>query len=329
MSSSVILFTNSNQPAEPLDSRQEMGCGRSLVVIEAMAHAMTARDESTHQHAQRVRRYAVALAGEVCLSDTRMIDAIDAAALVHDIGKLGVDDRLLQKPGPLTADEYEQVKQHVTIGADMLTAVSFPGLAIIVRHHHENWDGTGYPDGLRGESIPLGARVLSVVDCYDALTSDRPYRPALLARVRDDDDPGAPRDDVRPGDRGCVSAHRSAAAERGQRGSHRGPSGPGASRVGAACEPNPPHGGGRGEGGMTPQLPHTPTFLELPPQARVYVGAIIAAGAACLIGAAMQLRFEHVGLFAVLLAARGWSPRRRRSSCRSAAASRTCRSRTR
>ena len=179
MSSSVISFTNTNQPAEPLDSRQEMGCGRSLVVIEAMAHAMTARDESTHMHAQRVRRYAVALAGEVCLSDTRMIDAIDAAALVHDIGKLGVDDRLLQKPGPLTADEYEQVKQHATIGADMLTAVSFPGLAVIVRHHHENWDGSGYPDGLRGESIPLGARVLSVVDCYDALTSDRPYRPAL------------------------------------------------------------------------------------------------------------------------------------------------------
>ena len=179
MSSSVISFTTVNQPVETLDSRQEMGCGRSLVVIEAMAQAMTARDESTHKHAQRVRRYAVALAGEVCLSDPRMMDAIDAAALVHDIGKLGVDDRLLQKPGPLTPDEYEKVKQHVIIGADMLTAVSFPGLAVIVRHHHENWDGSGYPDGLRGESIPLGARVLSVVDCYDALTSNRPYRPAL------------------------------------------------------------------------------------------------------------------------------------------------------
>jgi len=180
MSSIVPLCPNVEQPrVERLDSRREMGCGRSLVVIEALGRAMTAHDETTHKHAQRVRRYAVALAGEVCLNDTRMIDAIDAAALVHDIGKLGVADRLLQKPGPLTAEEYEQVKQHVIIGADMLTAVAFPGLAVIVRHHHENWDGTGYPDRLRGEAIPLGARVLSVVDCYDALTSDRPYRRAL------------------------------------------------------------------------------------------------------------------------------------------------------
>ena len=107
------------------------------------------------------------------------MEAIEAAALVHDIGKLGIADRLLQKPGPLSAEEYEQVKQHAAIGADILTAVAFPGLAIIVRHHHENWDGTGYPDGLRREAIPLGARVLSIVDCYDALTSDRPYRRAL------------------------------------------------------------------------------------------------------------------------------------------------------
>jgi HD-GYP domain-containing protein (c-di-GMP phosphodiesterase class II) len=148
-------------------------------MIQALARAMTARDQSTHEHAERVQSYAIALAGEVCLGDDRMIDAIDAAALVHDIGKLGIADRLLQKPGPLTADEYDQVKQHVVIGADILTAVAFPGLAVIVRHHHENWDGTGYPDGLRGEAIPLGARILSIVDCYDALTSDRPYRRAL------------------------------------------------------------------------------------------------------------------------------------------------------
>jgi HD-GYP domain-containing protein (c-di-GMP phosphodiesterase class II) len=152
---------------------------RSLVMIDALARAMTARDQLTHRHAQRVQRYAIALAGEVCLGDDRMMDAIDAAALVHDIGKLGISDRLLQKPGPLTRDEYEQVKQHAVIGADILTAVAFPGLAVIVRHHHENWDGSGYPDGLRGEAIPLGARVLSVADCYDALTSDRPYRLAL------------------------------------------------------------------------------------------------------------------------------------------------------
>src|SRR6185503_9855164 len=89
-------------------------------------------------------------------------------------------DRLLDKPGPLTPDEYDHVKLHAIIGADILSAVAFPGpLAVIVRHHHEIWDGTGYPDGLRGEAIPLGARILSIVDCYDALTSDRPYRRAL------------------------------------------------------------------------------------------------------------------------------------------------------
>ena len=141
---------------------------------------MTARDGFTHQHAQRVQRYAAALAAAACIDDRRMLEAIDGAALLHDIGKLGIPDRLLQKPGPLTPDEYDQVKQHAIIGADILVGDGVPRpLALIVRHHHENWDGTGYPDGLRGEAIPIGARVLAIVDCYDALTSDRPYRRAL------------------------------------------------------------------------------------------------------------------------------------------------------
>lgn len=152
----------------------------SRTIIEALARAMTARDGFTHQHAQRVQRYAAALANEACIRDHRMLQAIDGAALLHDIGKLGIPDRLLHKPGPLTPDEYDQVKQHAIIGADILSAMAFPGpLALIVRHHHENWDGTGYPDGLQGEAIPIGARVLAIVDCYDALTSDRPYRRAL------------------------------------------------------------------------------------------------------------------------------------------------------
>jgi putative nucleotidyltransferase with HDIG domain len=149
-------------------------------MIEALARAMTARDGLTHQHAERVQGYALALAREAGITDYPMLEAIDVAALLHDIGKLGIPDRVLHKPGPLTPDEYEQVKQHVIIGADILSAVTFPGpLAHIVRHHHENWDGTGYPDRLQGEAIPLGARVLAIVDCYDALTSDRPYRRAL------------------------------------------------------------------------------------------------------------------------------------------------------
>ena len=141
---------------------------------------MAARDGSTHEHAERVQGFAVALAREIGVGDLGMLRAIDAAALLHDVGKLGIPDRLLNKPGPLTPDEYAQIKQHAAIGADLLAAVPFSGpLSLIVRHHHENWDGSGYPDGLRGEQIPVGARVLAIVDCYDALTSDRPYRAAV------------------------------------------------------------------------------------------------------------------------------------------------------
>jgi putative nucleotidyltransferase with HDIG domain len=141
---------------------------------------MTTRDSLTQQHSQRVQQWALALAREVGVTDRLILDAIHGASLLHDIGKLGIPDLLLLKPGPLTRDEYERVKEHVTIGADILTAAAFPSpLTLIVRHHHENWDGTGYPDRLQGQAIPVGARVLAVVDCYDALTSDRPYRRAL------------------------------------------------------------------------------------------------------------------------------------------------------
>ena len=193
-----------------------------------------------------------------------MLAAIDAAALLHDIGKLGIPDRLLHKPGPLTPDEYDQVKQHAIIGADILSAMAFPGpLALIVRHHHENWDGTGYPDGLRGEAIPIGARVLAIVDCYDALTSDRPYRRALsheraVAMIR-----RAPRDDVRPGDRGRVSPDRRAAAIRPRQGARRH-----APRTcGSAAT--------AGEGDVSALKSDLPTFALLPSAARAYVVAVV------------------------------------------------------
>jgi putative methionine-R-sulfoxide reductase with GAF domain len=114
------------------------------------------------------------------VTDQNILRAIEAAALLHDMGKLAVPEHILNKPGQLTSAEYERMKLHAPLGADMLSAVDFPYPVVpIVRHHHENWDGSGYPDGLAGERIPIGARVLSVVDCYDALRSHRPYRRAL------------------------------------------------------------------------------------------------------------------------------------------------------
>jgi putative nucleotidyltransferase with HDIG domain len=127
-----------------------------------------------------VRRYARALASRVGIVDEEALRTLETAALFHDVGKLAIPDHVLSKAGPLTPEEYEQVKRHAAIGADLLTGLAFPApLALLVRHHHENWDGTGYPDRLRREDIPAGARALSIADCYDALTSDRPYRRAL------------------------------------------------------------------------------------------------------------------------------------------------------
>ena len=127
-----------------------------------------------------MRLYAIALARQSGIVDTPVLEAIETAALLHDVGKLAIPDDLLDKPGPLTPYEYDRVKQHAAIGADLLAEVAFPGpLAAFVRHHHENWDGSGYPDGQSGIEIPLGARVLALADCYDALTSNRPYRCAL------------------------------------------------------------------------------------------------------------------------------------------------------
>jgi len=181
---SVVHCLN-EQPAQAAgpdgstERRETPAVDRFPRLTDALARTMTARDAQTQQHSQRVQRFALSLAREAGITDSVMLEAIDGAALLHDIGKLGIPDLVLQKPGPLTRNEYNIVKQHVIIGADILAAAAFPGpLALIVRHHHENWDGSGYPDGLRGQAIPVGARVLAIVDCFDALTSDRPYRRA-------------------------------------------------------------------------------------------------------------------------------------------------------
>jgi len=148
--------------------------------LRALSHALAVRDRETHEHAERVRRFAMTLASRAHIGDERLLRALDAGALLHDVGKLAIPDRLLHKPGPLTPSEYDSVKEHAVIGADLLSAISFAGpLAHVVRHHHENWDGSGYPDGRSGYDIPVGARILAIADCYDALTSHRPYRRAL------------------------------------------------------------------------------------------------------------------------------------------------------
>jgi diguanylate cyclase (GGDEF)-like protein/putative nucleotidyltransferase with HDIG domain len=147
--------------------------------IEALALAIEAKDHTTHEHLRRVRVYAVEVGKQLALSEAEL-EALKAAALLHDIGKLAVPEHIISKPGRLTQEEFEKMKIHPVVGAEILERVAFPyPVAPIVRAHHEKWDGTGYPYGLRGEEIPIGARILSAVDCLDALASDRQYRRAM------------------------------------------------------------------------------------------------------------------------------------------------------
>ena len=154
-----------------------------VAAIEALAHAVDAKDEVTHDHTRRVQDQTMRLARALGVEDEGEIQAIKAAALLHDVGKLAIPEHILNKPGRLTPAEYEIMKRHAPIGADILSVIGLPyAVAPIVRHHHENWDGTGYPDGLARDRIPLGSRILAVVDCFDALTSSRPYRPRMQDR---------------------------------------------------------------------------------------------------------------------------------------------------
>ena len=148
--------------------------------IEAFATAVDAKDHVTAGHVRRVQAYCRAVAREFAVSDESSLRALEAAALLHDVGKIGIPEHILNKPGRLTPDEFEVMKHHVAIGTEILSGIAFPFPVVpIVKCHHENWDGTGYPAGVSGEEIPLGARILMVVDCFDALTSDRPYRRAM------------------------------------------------------------------------------------------------------------------------------------------------------
>jgi putative nucleotidyltransferase with HDIG domain len=178
----ILYFTFAVSMGRVEDANRHLGELNHLYMstIETLAMAIDAKDQITHGHIRRVQQYAVTLARQLGVTDSAQISAIEAASLLHDMGKLAVPEYILNKPGRLTPAEFEKMKLHASVGADILSAIPFPYPVVpIVRHHHENWDGTGYPDGLRGTDIPIGARILSVVDCFDALTSDRPYRPRL------------------------------------------------------------------------------------------------------------------------------------------------------
>jgi diguanylate cyclase (GGDEF)-like protein/putative nucleotidyltransferase with HDIG domain len=150
-----------------------------LRTIESLALAIEAKDDTTHAHLRRVQTYALAIGEDLGMRGDQL-EALRAAAILHDIGKLAVPEHIICKPGKLTPEEFEKMKIHPVVGAEILEHVKFPyPVAPIVLAHHEKWNGMGYPYGLKGEEIPLGARILAAVDCLDALASDRQYRRAL------------------------------------------------------------------------------------------------------------------------------------------------------
>ena len=154
--------------------------------IASLAMAIDAKDQYTHGHVNRVQQLVVMIAEKLRWKEGREegVEGLKAAALLHDIGKLAIPEYILNKPSGLTKWEIQKMQTHPAVGAEILETVPFPYEVVpYVRHHHEKWDGTGYPDGLKGEDIPLGARILSVADCYDALRSDRPYRAAMSGEV--------------------------------------------------------------------------------------------------------------------------------------------------
>jgi len=150
-----------------------------LATIEALALAIDAKDQTAQSHIRRVQVYAAGLARALGMPDNE-IQGVKTAALLHDIGKLAVPEHILSKPGPLTQEEFQKIRIHPQVGAEIISGVPFPyPVAPLILSHHERWDGKGYPAGLKGEEIPLGARILSVVDYFDALMSERPYHKAM------------------------------------------------------------------------------------------------------------------------------------------------------
>src|SRR5258706_9918247 len=150
-----------------------------LATIEALALAIDAKDRTGKSHIRRVQVFAAGLARAIGLSENE-VQGVKTAALLHDIGKLAVPEHILSKPGPLTTEEFQKIRIHPQVGAEIIAGVPFPyPVAPLILSHHERWDGKGYPAGMKGDEIPAGARILAVVDYFDALTSERPYHKAM------------------------------------------------------------------------------------------------------------------------------------------------------
>lgn len=159
--------------------RALVGMEAAHAVVTALANAVEAKDAPTERHCERLAMYAARLGGRLGLSAAEL-DAVTYGALLHDVGKIGVPDHVLTKAGPLTQEDWIAVRKHPQIGERICAPLqSFAAFGPIIRHHHERWDGAGYPDGLRGDATSLGARIVGIVDAFDAMTHDRPYRPAL------------------------------------------------------------------------------------------------------------------------------------------------------
>ena len=181
----LVLYARDLRHLLEIERRQRELLQESyLATVSSLASALESRDERTASHSQRVQRYAVELLDLVDPGRVEGEPGIEYGFLLHDIGKIAIPDQILQKPGPLTRTERKRMQTHTVLGEQMLGGVAVlrgEGLRI-VRSHHERWDGRGYPDGLAGADVPLGARVFAVADALDAMTSDRPYRRALKWR---------------------------------------------------------------------------------------------------------------------------------------------------
>lgn len=172
MAMATIMLVEAYYPWKLLGEQENV----LLTSLQMMAQAVDLKDPYTSRHSQRVAIYAVRIARALGLPEEE-VEKIRLGALMHDIGKIGISGRIIRKPGRLTPEERQSMERHSSVGADIIAPLEIVGEAAeMVRHHHEHWDGSGYPDGLKGEAIPLGSRIILVADAFDALITDRPYR---------------------------------------------------------------------------------------------------------------------------------------------------------